>query len=84
MGNWLYREWCQIEQYDEFAALQNSKQKCPIKPKKQSVPGPTDDLTENLTEITKPRQILNTNTPITNKVVVADFDPRSPSSGIQR
>jgi hypothetical protein len=86
MGNWLYKEWSQIEQYDEFATVSANKQNKNTKLKRRSLTNfaTITEVAESPKETAKPRRNSLSNTPINNKVVVADFDPRSPSSGIQR
>lgn len=76
MGNWLYKEWSEIN-YDELPEA--SKQKNKAKRKSLTNVGAVKEVSE-----TTRRNSVGNTTPLTNKVVVADFDPRSPSSGIPR
>lgn len=75
----------QIEQYDEFASVPPVKQK-----NKSSKRGSLTNFstaaetTETASNNKLRRNSMDNTTPVTNKVVVADFDPRSPSNGIQR
>ena len=76
MGNWLYKEWSEIN-YDELS--DTCKQKNKTKRKSLANVGAGKELSE----LARHNSVGNS-TPVTNKVLVADFDPRSPTSGIPR
>lgn len=82
MGNWLYKEWTQIELVDE---LQNAPGKQKNKLKKRCSLTNINSSELVIDNEKRRKSLSNTDkTPLNNKVIVADFDPRSPSSGIPR
>ena len=89
MGNWLNKEWSQIESFsgDETKPANTSvKPKAKVLKKKKSfntsrsLDSTSEDEQKNDLDNTNNSTPLNTN----NKFVIADFDPRSPTNGIVR
>ena len=101
MGNWLNREWTQIELSNEATSVKGSNENI------ASQSQPKADLKSKASKLIKRKnsnlaneadlsyaELNNTNTdnvvstPVVSnaasKVVVADIDPRSPTSGIVR
>ena len=82
MGNWVNKEWSQIETLSGDEELDNITKKMKLKlPKKRSsLTNSNDSSLSNKSAI-----LENETTPVnTNKISLADFDPRSPSNEIVR
>lgn len=79
MGNWLYKEWSQLDSGDD---LPNSLSK--QKNNKSNRKSMTNFPTSNEATPNEVRRNSLSNLTSADKVVMADFDPRSPSSGIPR
>ena len=78
MGNWLYKEWSQLDSGDD---LPNSLTKQKNNKNRKSMTN--FPSSSEATPVEVRRNSLSNLTPV-NKVIMADFDPRSPSSGIPR
>ena len=79
MGNWFYKEWSQLESDNEMTN-ETCKQKNKLKRKSLTNFNVCAKEIPNETR----RSSLGASTPQPNKVIMADFDPRSPSNGIPR
>ena len=82
MGNWVNKEWSQIETLSGDEELDNTSKKIKLKlPKKRSSLTNSNDSSLS----SKSATLENEATPaITNKMLLANFDPRSPSNEIVR
>ena len=85
MGNWVNKEWSQIETLSGDEELSNGLKKLKLKTskKRQSLNNSNDSNVSS-----KSSSLEVGSTPITSNVVsklmISDFDPRSPSSDIVR
>lgn len=91
MGNWINKEWTEIDSNsgdeggNELVANTEAKSKTNILRRKLSNLVSNTAASEQQIEYSRVNSIDSANsTPITSKVLMADFDPRSPSSGIVR
>jgi hypothetical protein len=96
MGNWINKEWSQqvnLNSDDESnkencgnATDNSEKSKSKIVRKKVSSLLNNYNVAENNGDYTRVNTVNGDSTPVTNnsKVLMSDFDPRSPSSDIVR
>jgi hypothetical protein len=99
MGNWINKEWSQQvnQNSDDESNKENSnlngklndeKSKARIVRKKVSgllaINNFNSDSYGEYSRVNTATPVSSDSTPVTNKVLMADFDPRSPSSDIVR
>jgi hypothetical protein len=88
MGNWINKEWAELNSGDEGSneVVTNTEAKSKANILKRKISNLVSNTGgEQPIEYSRVNTIDSTNsTPIASKLIMADFDPRSPSSGIIR